>query len=634
MAAGRVTSTDLLPGVVESQSDNKFKCEDELRRHDGAGSDDFFEPELFHVASPRAGSNLLERSRQLPGRLLAEALSSMRSRCFRPAASLGLPGNGVQPAVRQGRSGDTDEPGDEDNCRDRRCSYRGGRSPRWRSPDSTVQGFGNFRHRRHLVAGSTSRAYSRGRCRACLCGRASGHFAVGAPVTEAHGGGQQEIGNRERGASRVKFGGAPCESSSQGSQKYPARPRGEAEKAKIGCPQGEAKGVAAVGGGRPQAGKYREWSRRRESRKDAGTKGVSQTWTRRTNDPGRRSWHQLRPGCLKRKHPLVESGRSGVATASPEKAAERGSLRGDFGGARVACCRGAGVAPRRFGSRGAADVLHDRRSLRQLRAAARPPAGCQFPGVGRRSPRFLWQAVDERRHRSRQVGSYADGVSCTVWSAGPCWRSVSSIFCVLASATFQELRVCREKPRPAQLAAIRRIVRDARWLVGRAPEDGAAQTTAQNFTQVLKHKRVGYTGEEVSRPEPLTELEIIPQLPPAGAVGVVDPLTLATGEVREALFDPSLVLLPEAQRVGVRPARVHATDEEWNKVGVKSCFSVGVVVEIAREDAPIVDWSASARRRLRGRKAWDSDTSSHTGPQADRERDPEQQAADLDQRRH
>ena len=63
-----------------------------------------------------------------------------------------------------------------------------------------------------------------------------------------------------------------------------------------------------------------------------------------------------------------------------------------------------------------------------------------------------------------------------------------------------------EKPRPAQLAAIRRIVRDVRWLVGRAPEDGAAQTTAQNLTQVLKHKCVGFSGEEVSRPEPLTLL--------------------------------------------------------------------------------------------------------------------------------
>ena len=82
--------------------------------------------------------------------------------------------------------------------------------------------------------------------------------------------------------------------------------------------------------------------------------------------------------------------------------------------------------------------------------------------------------------------------------------------------------------------------------------------------------------------------QIMSGLPPAGAVGVVDPLTLATGDVREVLFDPSLVLLPEAERVGVRPARVHATDEEWNKIGAE-LLQRGVVVEIAREDAPIVD---------------------------------------------
>ena len=57
---------------------------------------------------------------------------------------------------------------------------------------------------------------------------------------------------------------------------------------------------------------------------------------------------------------------------------------------------------------------------------------------------------------------------------------------------------------------LRRIVRDARWLIGRAPEDGAAQTTAQIFPQVLKRERVGSTGEEISRPQPLTLLEIIP----------------------------------------------------------------------------------------------------------------------------
>ena len=73
-------------------------------------------------------------------------------------------------------------------------------------------------------------------------------------------------------------------------------------------------------------------------------------------------------------------------------------------------------------------------------------------------------------------------------------------------------------------------------------------------------------------------------MPPGSAVGLVNPLTLATGDVREALMDPKLVLLPEAERVGVRPARVHATDEEWNKIGAELLH-----IETAREDAPVVE---------------------------------------------
>ena len=132
-SAGRVTSSDLLPGIMESQSHHNIKGEDGLRRPDGAESVGFSESELFHEGSPQAGSNLMERSRRLLGRLLAEALSSMRSflgprggcRCFGPGTILDILGNSFQPTVRQGRSGVTNESGVEDNCRSRRCSRAG-----------------------------------------------------------------------------------------------------------------------------------------------------------------------------------------------------------------------------------------------------------------------------------------------------------------------------------------------------------------------------------------------------------------------------------------------------------------------------------------------------------------------------
>ena len=99
---------------------------------------------------------------------------------------------------------------------------------------------------------------------------------------------------------------------------------------------------------------------------------------------------------------------------------------------------------------------------------------------------FLKQSVDERRHRSshrvRRLRRELHGVGC--------WSLLA--ICVLdflhaGVSHLHELRVCREKPRPAQLSALRRIVRDARWLVERAAEDGVAHTTLQNFPQVLKH---------------------------------------------------------------------------------------------------------------------------------------------------
>ena len=116
----------------------------------------------------------------------------------------------------------------------------------------------------------------------------------------------------------------------------------------------------------------------------------------------------------------------------------------------------------------------------------------------------------------------------------------------------------------------------------------SSENTVQNFTQVLKQKRVDYTSEEISRPQPLTLLEIIPWLPPAGTVGAVDPLTLATGEVRDhcsiqvSSFSQNLSVLVFSQRVFTQLLR------KWNKIGVE-LLRRGVVVEIARADAPVVD---------------------------------------------
>ena len=77
---------------------------------------------------------------------------------------------------------------------------------------------------------------------------------------------------------------------------------------------------------------------------------------------------------------------------------------------------------------------------------------------------------------------------------------------------------------------------------------------------------------------------------------------------------------------------MHATDEEWNKIGVK-LLQRGIVVEIAREDTPIVDGQPVLVGAFGVEKRGTPlPPATRTGPQADREHDPEQQAADRDQR--
>ena len=96
-SAIRGSSADLLPDLTEPQSVGKVSgggdegVESFMRglvralrggvskEQVGVDDEEFFDSEGIHEASPRASSNLLVRSRRLPGRLLAEALSSMRS---------------------------------------------------------------------------------------------------------------------------------------------------------------------------------------------------------------------------------------------------------------------------------------------------------------------------------------------------------------------------------------------------------------------------------------------------------------------------------------------------------------------------------------------------------------------------
>ena len=325
-------------------------------------------------------------------------------RCFRPAASLGLPGNGFQPAVRQGRSGVTYESGDEDNCRGRPCSCGGGRSPSWRSSDSAVQGFGNFRHRRHLVAGSTSRAYSRGK-------------VSGLPLRQSvrpFRGWSSSDGSSRRWSARIRESTARAQAGSILEERrvsrqvkalsgIPPDQEVEAEKAKIGCPQCEAKGVAAVSGGRTQAGKYREWCRWRESGKDAGTRGVPQTWPRRTTSLEEEVCISYAQAALSANNSWSTAD-TAASLQQLQKASEGGLSVGTLG-VHVLHAVAAGVSPlgdlvREVLLSSFTMVKASGKSVRQRDLLPLPVPWSWAPFA-----EFLWQTVDEHRHRSSPSGA-------------------------------------------------------------------------------------------------------------------------------------------------------------------------------------------------------------------------------------
>ena len=70
-------------------------------------------------------------------------------------------------------------------------------------------------------------------------------------------------------------------------------------------------------------------------------------------------------------------------------------------------------------------------------------------------------------------------------------------------------------------------------------------------------------------------------------MGIVDPLVIAGPEVADSLRDPESMLVAPEERVAVRPALVHASDEEWDKIGAE-LLRRGVVVEIDPNEAPVV----------------------------------------------
>ena len=167
---------------------------------------------------------------------------------------------------------------------------------------------------------------------------------------------------------------------------------------------------------------------------------------------------------------------------------------------------------------------------------------------------------------------------------------MTGIWCLPCSGCvhIRDLQVPRGRSTAVQFASLHQIVEAARYLLSRAPEDGALVTPSLDYAKVLSRKRVGCGLQVAAFPEALTLLELLPGLPLEGTVGRVEPLAIAGPEVGDSLRDRGSMLVAPEQRVAVRPALVHASDEEWDKIGAE-LLRRGVVVEIDLNEGPVVD---------------------------------------------
>ncbi|CAK0908265.1 unnamed protein product [Prorocentrum cordatum] len=151
--------------------------------------------------------------------------------------------------------------------------------------------------------------------------------------------------------------------------------------------------------------------------------------------------------------------------------------------------------------------------------------------------------------------------------------------------------VCGPEPNAAQRSALLGIAR--RIYSSVAFEPAVAGTLG--WSEKLKDRAIAYDGSEVSTPSKITLEHIEGGLPPVGVAASIEAADLAAGSVRAALLDPSLVLLPPAQR---RPAptsaRVRATAQEWEQV-VSALFARGMVGPIdegeiaTRDGVPLIN---------------------------------------------
>ena len=189
-----------------------------------------------------------------------------------------------------------------------------------------------------------------------------------------------------------------------------------------------------------------------------------------------------------------------------------------------------------------------------------------------------------------QLGRVGPAVGITAEKRRQCGRvaEVWRLAC-FGCGHIRNLQGPRERSRAVQFPSWQEIIEGARYLLSRAPEDGALETPSLDCAKVLSRMWVRWGRQVAALSEALTLLELLPGLPPERTVDIVEPLAIAGQEVGVSLRERESMLVAAKQRVAARPALVPTSNEEWGKIGAE-LLRRKKVVEIDLSDEPEEDW--------------------------------------------
>ena len=194
------------------------------------------------------------------------------------------------------------------------------------------------------------------------------------------------------------------------------------------------------------------------------------------------------------------------------------------------------------------------------------------------------QALDptagNRRRSARSSMRRQRGIGCWLLL---CILSLDFLYRGMGEVT--GLRVPSGAISEVQMDSLNRFLGACTYLADRRDSLGPPVTPCLDPFALLNKKRISYSGVEVCMLEPLTLAEILPGLPPVGSAASVDPLLVAEGEVLEGLRFPERFIKPEAEWDDFKPARVHANDDEWGRIG-STLLEPGVFVESDPDEIP------------------------------------------------